>query len=61
MVKGLQGRWSCWNCYDSFYYHFIYSNVMRILFLTDNFPPEVNAPASRTLPIVSIGSNRDTK
>lgn len=21
---------------------------MRILFLTDNFPPEVNAPASRT-------------
>ena len=48
MVKGLQGRWSCRNCYDSFYYHFIYSNVMRILFLTDNFPPEVNAPASRT-------------
>lgn len=48
MVKGLQGRWSCRNCYDSFYNHFIYSNVMRILFLTDNFPPEVNAPASRT-------------
>lgn len=48
MVKGLQGRWSCRNCYDRFYYRFIYLNVMRILFLTDNFPPEVNAPASRT-------------
>ena len=24
------------------------SDCMHILFLTDNFPPEVNAPASRT-------------
>ena len=28
---------------------------MKILFITDNFPPEVNAPASRTFEHISVG------
>ena len=32
---------------------------MHILFLTDNFPPEVNAPASRTFDHVNVWLERD--
>lgn len=32
----------------NFHYLFVVIDLMHILFLSDNFPPEVNAPASRT-------------